>query len=128
MGCEPSALVSGFWAPIVHLVVQLEPLRPAPGPVLAAHSSFSRLDCLLSSLLAATLLGRPHAQNHSNEDIYDKAISLLENFFDVEDGEVENLAPAVAEGGTFAFGAPPMQPGGSFGQQPPTGGFNFMQQ
>lgn len=37
----------------------------------------------------------PSPQNHSNEDIYDKAVSLLENYFDVEDGEVENLAPAV---------------------------------
>ena len=34
-------------------------------------------------------------QNHSNEDIYDKAVNILETFFDVEDGEVENLAPQV---------------------------------
>ena len=34
-------------------------------------------------------------QNHNNEDIYEKAVALLENYFDVEDGEVENLAPAV---------------------------------
>ena len=34
-------------------------------------------------------------QNHTNEDVYDKAVSVLEAFFDVEDGaEVENLAPA----------------------------------
>jgi hypothetical protein len=37
-------------------------------------------------------------QNHSNEDIYEKAVSILETYFDVEDGEEENLAPAV-EGG-----------------------------
>ena len=34
-------------------------------------------------------------QNHTNEDIYDKAVNILETFFDVEDGEVENLAPQV---------------------------------
>lgn len=38
-------------------------------------------------------------QNHSNEDIYEKAVAILEAYFDVEDGEEENLAPAVAEGG-----------------------------
>ncbi|GAB4816813.1 hypothetical protein N2152v2_003859 [Parachlorella kessleri] len=59
-------------------------------------------------------------QNHSNEDIYEKAVALLENYFDVEDGEVENLAPAVdAAQGTYQFGAP------GFGQQQPQGGFNF---
>lgn len=40
----------------------------------------------------------PSMQNHSNEDIYEKAVSILETYFDVEDGEEENLAPAV-EGG-----------------------------
>lgn len=34
-------------------------------------------------------------QNHSHEDIYDKAVLILETFFDVEDGEAENLAPQV---------------------------------
>lgn len=34
-------------------------------------------------------------QTHSNEDIYDKVISIMQAFFDVEDGEVENLAPQV---------------------------------
>lgn len=41
-------------------------------------------------------------QNHSNEDIYEKAVAILESYFDVEDGEEENLAPAVAEGGALA--------------------------
>lgn len=54
-------------------------------------------------------------QNHNNEDIYDKAVTLLETYFEVEDGEVENLAPA-ATGQAYAFGA---QNGA------PTGGFNF---
>ena len=34
-------------------------------------------------------------QNHSNEDVYEKAVALLETYFDVEDGEVEELAPTV---------------------------------
>ena len=34
-------------------------------------------------------------QNHEQEEIYDKAANILEAFFDVEDGEVENLAPQV---------------------------------
>ena len=34
-------------------------------------------------------------QNHSNREIYEKAVNILETFFDVEDGEVENLAPAI---------------------------------
>lgn len=54
-------------------------------------------------------------QNHSNEDIYEKAVTLLENYFDVEDGEVENLAPAVdASAGTYAFGQGPSVGGGAF--------------
>ena len=75
-------------------------------------------------------------QNAANEDVYDKAVSILETFFDVEDGEVENLAPqaaaaggagggaaaAGAAAGAYAFGgggaAPP--PPGAMG-----GGFDF---
>eukprot|EP00891_Asterochloris_glomerata_P004679 jgi/Astpho2/4679/Aster-00240 len=56
-------------------------------------------------------------QNHTAEDIYEKAVSILETFFDVEDGEVENLAPETdANAGAYQFGG--QQP-----QQP--GGFNF---
>ncbi|EIE22441.1 importin alpha [Coccomyxa subellipsoidea C-169] len=59
-------------------------------------------------------------QNHANEEIYDKAANILEAFFDVEDGEVENLAPAIdANQGTYSFAAPPA--GGAL----PQGGFNF---
>jgi HEAT repeat protein len=44
-------------------------------------------------------------QSHSNEDIYEKAVSILETFFDVEDGEVENLAPTVdPNANAYAFG------------------------
>lgn len=41
-----------------------------------------------------------------------QAASILEAYFDVEDGEVENLAPQVdANAGTYTFGGP-MQPAG----------------
>ncbi|KAK9915388.1 hypothetical protein WJX75_008550 [Coccomyxa subellipsoidea] len=62
-------------------------------------------------------------QNHANEEIYDKAANILEAFFDVEDGEVENLAPAIdANQGTYSFGGTgaPAAGGGL-----PQGGFNF---
>ncbi|CAK0780967.1 hypothetical protein CVIRNUC_005238 [Coccomyxa viridis] len=64
-------------------------------------------------------------QNHEQEEIYDKAANILEAFFDVEDGEVENLAPQVdSNHSTYTFGAAapgeaPQQPG------PQQGGFNF---
>ena len=62
-------------------------------------------------------------QNHANEEIYDKAANILEAFFDVEDGEVENLAPAVdANQGTYSFGAPPSA---ATQGAVPQGGFNF---
>ncbi|KAK9829264.1 hypothetical protein WJX72_004853 [[Myrmecia] bisecta] len=62
-------------------------------------------------------------QNHTNEDIYDKAVTILETYFDVEDSEVENLAPQVdANQGTYAFGAPAA---GQPGMAAPQGGFNF---
>lgn len=56
-------------------------------------------------------------QNHNNEDIYNKAIGILEAYFDVEEGEVENLVPTVdASQGTYTFGASqeaqPLQQGG----------------
>ena len=45
-------------------------------------------------------------QNHNNEDIYEKAVSILENFFDVEEGEVENVAPRIdSNQGQYTFGA-----------------------
>ena len=55
-------------------------------------------------------------QSHEHEEIYEKAVSILEAFFDVEDGEVENLAPAVdANQGTYAFGGgAPASSGGAF--------------
>lgn len=55
-------------------------------------------------------------QSHEHEEIYEKAVAILEAFFDVEDGEEENLAPAVdANQGTYAFGGgAPAASGGAF--------------
>ena len=58
-------------------------------------------------------------QNHNNEEIYEKAVNILETFFDVEEGEVENLAPGVdANHGTYTFGGAQGAPGtdGQFAQ------------
>jgi len=46
-------------------------------------------------------------QSHSNEDIYQKAVDLLEKYFGAEDDEEENLLPNTAGDG-FSFGAPAM--------------------
>jgi importin subunit alpha-1 len=64
-------------------------------------------------------------QDHPSEDIYEKAVHILESFYDADDGEDQNLAPAIVEGqGQYAFGAaPPAQQGFNFGGQPAMGGF-----
>ena len=65
-----------------------------------------------------------------------QAANILEAYFDVEDGEVENLAPTVdAHAGTYSFGgahgggAPPPGNGGLPGAGASgaahTGGFDF---
>ena len=60
-----------------------------------------------------------HLQNHAHEFVYEKAINILETFFEVEDGDVENLTPQIDAQGTYSFNAQP-------GQQPGQGGgFNF---
>uniref|UniRef100_A0A7S3RB89 Importin subunit alpha n=1 Tax=Dunaliella tertiolecta TaxID=3047 RepID=A0A7S3RB89_DUNTE len=70
-------------------------------------------------------------QDHPNEDLYEKAVHILETYFDIDEGEDQNLAPAVDSQGTYAFGAPPA-PGtapvfnfGAPGAAPPA--FNFQQ-
>lgn len=63
-------------------------------------------------------------QDHPNEDIYEKAVHILENYFEVEEGEDQNLAPAVDPSqAQYGFGlpaaAPAAQPGGfNFGDAP----------
>ncbi len=65
----------------------------APNPYAAAVDEAEGLDRI------------EELQNHSNEEIYQKAVDILESYFEVEDGEVENLAPALdAAGAAYAFG------------------------
>ena len=53
-------------------------------------------------------------QNHTNNDIYEKAMRILETYFGLEDDDVQNILPET-QGDQFAFG----------GGAAPTGGFNF---
>lgn len=57
-------------------------------------------------------------QEHSNEELYEKAVAVLEAYFECEDGEDQNLAPQQA-GGAYAFGAPGA--GGGAAPGPPGG-------
>mmetsp|Transcript_60707 Transcript_60707/g.180001 ORF Transcript_60707/g.180001 Transcript_60707/m.180001 type:complete len:553 (-) Transcript_60707:202-1860(-) len=43
-------------------------------------------------------------QHHQNNDIYKKAVDIIENHFGADEVEDENLAPATNENGTFSFG------------------------
>jgi len=53
-------------------------------------------------------------QQHSNNDIYEKCIKILETYFGVEDEEeMAALAPTEA-GGQFGFGMETQQPQGGF--------------
>lgn len=45
-------------------------------------------------------------QNHQSEQVYEKAVELLETYFGVEDEEDENIAPNT-ENGIFSFGVNP---------------------
>jgi importin subunit alpha-1 len=50
-------------------------------------------------------------QQHANTDVYEKAVELMETYFE-DDDEDENLAPAVnATAKTFTFGAAPTSNG-----------------
>jgi len=55
-------------------------------------------------------------QNHNNEDVYKKAVHILETYFGLDDEEDDHIAPQATEGG-FAFQA--QQPAG------PPGGYQF---
>ena len=58
-------------------------------------------------------------QDHPGEDVYEKAVHILEAYYDADEGEDQNLAPAMdANQGQYAFGA--VQPAAATG-----GAFNF---
>ena len=63
-------------------------------------------------------------QQHSNNDIYEKCIKILETYFGVDDEEDVNIAPA-ADGAQFGFGAAPAAGGAqqhfNFGPNPGMG-------
>jgi len=68
-------------------------------------------------------------QEHQNEDIYEKAVRIIETYFGVDDNlEDENLVPNV-DGDTFAFGIPNKQMDdtmeGEPTQQQPLQTYNF---
>jgi hypothetical protein len=63
-------------------------------------------------------------QNHVNNEIYEKAVKILEAYFGLEDEEDASVAPAQV-GGQFAF-APAAPAAGQPGfPAAPAGGFNF---
>ena len=43
-------------------------------------------------------------QEHSNEDIYQKAVDILDKYFQEDDAEDENLLPNTANADGFTFG------------------------
>ena len=55
-------------------------------------------------------------QQHSNNEIYEKAVKIMESYFGLEDEEDQNLAPGVdAATNAYAFSAaPPATPPGGF--------------
>lgn len=58
-------------------------------------------------------------QTHNNDDIYNKAVKILETYFGLEEEDDQNVAPAVdTQRSAYSFGAPQaaLPPGGfSFG-------------
>eukprot|EP00245_Coleochaete_scutata_P016703 TRINITY_DN7890_c0_g1_i1.p1 TRINITY_DN7890_c0_g1~~TRINITY_DN7890_c0_g1_i1.p1 ORF type:complete len:533 (+),score=135.50 TRINITY_DN7890_c0_g1_i1:184-1782(+) len=55
-------------------------------------------------------------QQHTNNDIYEKAVKILETYYNLEEEEDQNLAPAMdASQSAYSFGdAQPMVPAGGF--------------
>ena len=64
-------------------------------------------------------------QEHENEEVYSKAVHLLETYFGAEEEEDENLAPNATSSG-FAFGlAAPPAVNAAFGQPAAQPAFAF---
>ena len=91
------------YASSVHIHCQRWQPWLGPGPSACTGVLLAQLDppCTMPRHSCNAPRVVPPLQNHNNEDIYEKAVAILESYFDVEDGEEENLAPAV-EGGEHA--------------------------
>ncbi len=45
-------------------------------------------------------------QNHTSEEVYEKAMHILDTYYEVDEGDDQNLAPVMdASHGQYAFGA-----------------------
>ena len=65
-------------------------------------------------------------QEHENEEVYSKAVHLLEEYFGAEEEEDENLAPnATSSGFAFGLAAPPAVGATAFGQPAAQPAFAF---
>ena len=65
-------------------------------------------------------------QEHENEEVYSKAVHLLETYFGAEEEEDENLAPnATSSGFAFGLAAPPAVNATAFGQPAAQPAFAF---
>lgn len=53
-------------------------------------------------------------QSHSNNEIYEHAVSILDQFFEVEDDDAAVAAETNAAGNAFQFGQPPAAGGQQF--------------
>jgi hypothetical protein len=62
-------------------------------------------------------------QEHPSEEVYNKAIKIIENHFNADEEEDENLAPETTDNGTFGFAAP--SPKQLFGGNAPADAMNF---
>ena len=47
-------------------------------------------------------------QTHHNEEVYEKAVAILEKHFGEDDDDDENILPNTASEGMFTFGAQPL--------------------
>uniref|UniRef100_A0A7S1ES96 IBB domain-containing protein n=1 Tax=Timspurckia oligopyrenoides TaxID=708627 RepID=A0A7S1ES96_9RHOD len=69
-------------------------------------------------------------QSHTNQEIYERAVKILELYFGADEEQIDSLAPAV-DGNQFAFGVPSTGDfsgaglGGGISAGAPTGGFDF---
>lgn len=64
-------------------------------------------------------------QTHPSADVYRKASTMVDEYFEIEADDNNEMAPQIDDGaGQFSFGGNPGSGGGSFGATP-SGGFTF---